>query len=195
MRRWGSLALAIMLSMPAWGFTSAKLDVNTEELKGQADEVVEVNLDGKALQEGSKLLAIRDGISGSVKSVLGGIKGIYRKTYRFAAGNSYEEGAVTSIRSQMTNDGWAPMIDVQDKRQNKGLTVYSFTSTDGTSPNGVTVISTDPGEITVLNLVGDIDLDALADVGATLGMPAMSIATTEIGEPKLPLPPAPKKKQ
>src|SRR5690606_5528657 len=30
MRRWGSLALAIMLAMPAWGFTSAKLDVNTE---------------------------------------------------------------------------------------------------------------------------------------------------------------------
>ena len=177
MRRWGSLALVVMLSTPAWGFTSAKLDVNTEELKGQADEV-----------------AIRDGISGSVKSVLSGIKGVYRKTYRFAAGNSYEEGAVTSIRSQMTDGGWSPMIDVQDKKQNKGLTVYSYTATDGTSPNGVTVISTDPGEITVLNLVGDIDLDALADVGATLGMPAMSIATTELGTPKLPLPPAPKKK-
>ncbi len=182
----------MMLSMPAWGFTSAKLEVDTEELKGQADEVVEVNLDGKALQEGSKLLAIREGIGGSVKSVLSGIKGIYRKTFRFAAGNSYEEGAVTNIRSQMTNGGWAPMIDVQDKKLNKGLTVYSFTSTDGTSPNGVTVISTDPGEITVLNLVGDIDLDALADVGATLGMPSMSIATTELGEPKVPLP---KKKQ
>jgi hypothetical protein len=105
----------------------------------------------------------------------------------------YEEGAVTGIRSQMTDGGWSPMIDVQNKKQNKGLTVYSYTSKDGTSPNGVTVISTDPGEITVLNLVGDIDLDALADVGATLGMPAMSIATTELGEPKLPLPPAPKK--
>ena len=87
------------------------------------------------------------------------------------------------------------MIDVRNKKQNSGLTVYSYTSTDGTSPNGVTVISTDPGEITVLNLVGDIDLDALADVGATLGMPAMSIATTELGQPKLPLPAAPKKRQ
>jgi hypothetical protein len=181
-----------MLSAPAWGFTSAKLDVNTEELKGQADQVVEVNLDGIALLEGSKLLAIREGISGSVKSVLSGIKGSYRKTYRFAAGNSYEEGAVTSIRSQMTDGGWAPMIDVQDKKQNKGLTVYSYTSKDGTS-NGVTVISTDPGEITVLNLVGDIDLDALAEVGATLGMPAMSVATTDLVKPKTPLPPAPKK--
>lgn len=195
MRRWGSLALAIMLAMPAWGFTSAKLDVNTEELKGQADEVVEVNLDGKALQEGSKLLSIREGISGSVKSVLSSIKGIYRKTYRFAAGNSYEEGALTNIRSQMTDGGWSPMIDVQDKKQNKGLTVYSFTSKDGTSPNGVTVISTDPGEVTVLNLVGDIDLDALADVGETLGMPAMKVATTGLTDPKAPLPPAPKKKQ
>ncbi len=191
MRRWGCLVLALTLCAPAWGFTSGKLDVDTEDLKGQADEVVEVNLDGEALEQGSKLLAIRNGVSGSVKSVLGKIKGIYRKTYRFAAGNPYEQEAVSDIRDQMADDGWSPMIDVQNRQQNRGLTVYSYTSTDGSAPNGVTVISTDPGEVTVLNLVGDVDLDALADVGETLGMPAMNLATTEVGEPEVPLPPAP----
>lgn len=192
MRHWGSLALAIVLSVPAWGFTSGRLEVDTQELEAQADEVVEVNLDGEALQEGSKLLSIRSGISNSIKSLLGGIKGIYRKTYRFAAGNEYDEEAVTDIRSQITDGGWAPMIDVQNRKQSKGLTVYSFTSTDASEPNGVAVVSTDPGEITVLNLVGDVDLEALANVGETLGMPAMSIATTDLGEPDVPLPPAPK---
>ncbi len=150
-----------------------------------------MNLDGEALEQGSRLLSIRNGVSNSVKSVLGRIKGIYRKTYRFAAGNPYEEDAVSNIRNQMTDDGWAPMIDVQNRQQNRGLTVYSFTSSDGSGPNGVTVISTDPGEVTVLNLVGDVDLEALADVGETLGMPAMNLATTEVGEPDVPLPPAP----
>lgn len=193
MRYWGSLALAMMLSVPAWGFTSAKLDIDTEELKSQADEVVEVNLDGKTLEEGSKLLAVRSGISNSFKSVLGSIKGIYRFTYRFALGNPYEIDAMENLHRQMTDGGWAPMIDVQNQKENTGLTVYSFTSEDD-APNGITVISNDPSEITVLNLVGDVDLEALATVGETLGMPVMSIATTELGEPIVPLPPAPEDK-
>lgn len=193
MRYWGSLALAMMLSVPAWGFTSAKLDIDTEELKSQADEVVEVNLDGKALEQGSKLLAVRSGISDSFKSLLGGIKGIYRLTYRFTLGNPYEEDAIKDLHRQMTDGGWAPMIDVQNRKESTGLTIYSYTSEDD-SPNGITVISNDPSEITVLNLVGDVDLEALAAVGETLGMPVMSIATTELGEPVVPLPPAPEEK-
>ena len=93
----------------------------------------------------------------------------------------------------MTEGGWAPMIDVQNRKESTGLTVYSYTSEDD-SPNGITVISNDPSEITVLNLVGDVDLAALARVGETLGMPVMSIATTELGEPFVPLPPAPEEK-
>lgn len=193
MRYWGSLALAMMLSVPAWGFTSAKLDIDTEELKSQADEVVEVNLDGKALEQGSKLLAVRSGISNSFKSVLGSIKGIYRFTYRFALGNPYEIDAMENLHRQMTDSGWAPMIDVQNRKESTGLTVYSYTSEDD-SPNGITVISNDPSEITVLNLVGDVDLEALARVGEALGMPVMSISTTELGEPFVPLPPAPEEK-
>lgn len=193
MRYWGSLALAMMLSVPAWGFTSAKLDIDTEELKSQADEVVEVNLDGKALEQGSKLLAVRSGISNSFKSVLGSIKGIYRFTYRFALGNPYEIDAMENLHRQMTDSGWAPMIDVQNRKESTGLTVYSYTSEDD-SPNGITVISNDPSEITVLNLVGDVDLEALARVGEALGMPVMSISTTELGEPFIPLPPAPEEK-
>jgi len=193
MRYWGSLALAMMLSVPAWGFTSAKLDIDTEELKSQADEVVEVNLDGKALEQGSKLLAVRSGISNSFKSVLGSIKGIYRFTYRFALGNPYGIDAMENLHRQMTDSGWAPMIDVQNRKESTGLTVYSYTSEDD-SPNGITVISNDPSEITVLNLVGDVDLEALARVGETLGMPVMNISTTELGEPFVPLPPAPEEK-
>lgn len=195
MRRWGCIALLAMLSVPAWGFTSAKLDIDTEDLKSQADEVVEVNLDGETLQEGSKLLSVRNGINNSVKSVLGGIKGIYRRTYRFALGNPYEEGAMNNLRQQITDGGWAPMIDVQNQTNSSGVTVYSFTSKDSSTPNGITVISNDPGEITVLNLVGDVDLEALATVGETLGMPVMSIATTDLGEADVPLPSAPEKKK
>jgi hypothetical protein len=59
-----------MLSMPAWGFSSAKLDVNTEELKARPMKSSR-SVSTEALQEGSKLLAIHLGISGSVVGVEG----------------------------------------------------------------------------------------------------------------------------
>ena len=184
-----SMALALAVSMPAWGFTSAKLNVDMEDLEGQADEVVEVNLEGKSLEQGSKLLAIREGISGSFRALLGGLKGIYRKTYRFAGGKTYESDSVREIHEKMADKGWSKMVDVQDNAKQEGVTVYSLAEEAGV--NGLTVISTDPGEVSVVNIVGDeVDLEALAEFGEKLCLPAMKIATTELGKQKVALPPA-----
>ncbi len=187
-----SVALALLVSVPVWGFTSAKLNVDMEELEGQADEVVEVNLEGKSLEQGSKLLAIRDGISGSFKSLLGGLTGVYRKTFRFAGGKTYESDSVRHIHEKMAKEGWSKMVDVQDIQKKEGVTIYSYSEDAGVK--GVTVIATDPGEVTVVNIVGqEVDLEALAEIGEKLGLPAMKVATTELGKQKVALPPAPKK--
>ncbi len=182
--------MALAVSIPAWGFSSAKLNVEMDDLKGQADEVVEVNLEGESLEQGSKLLAIRDGISGSFKALLGGLKGVYRKTYRFAGGKTYESDSVKKFHEKMADEGWSKMVDVQDNATKEGVTVYSWAEDKGVK--GVTVISTDPGEVTVVNIVGDeVDLEALAEFGEKLGLPAMKVATTELGKQGPPLPPVP----
>ena len=190
---WGIVALTLALGAPAWALDGAKVNVDLPELKAKADEVVEVNLEGETLERGSRLLAIKDGMSGSVKGLLGGLKGIYRRTYRFAAGQSYEEEPVHAFRQKMSGGGWAPLLNVEDKGKKEAVTVYSYKKEDGES--GVTVVSQDPSEVTVVNIVGDVDLDTLIELGVQMGVPSMHVATTEIEKNKVALPeaPAPKK--
>jgi hypothetical protein len=58
------VGLLLVVSAPAWGLTGAKVDVDLPNLKEKANEVVEVNLEGKSLEDGSRLLAIRQGVVG-----------------------------------------------------------------------------------------------------------------------------------
>ena len=185
MRRYARLAAAaILVAVPSWGFDGAKVDVDLPELKERADEVVEVNLDGEHLERGSKLLAVRKGVSGSVKGLLGGLKGIYRRTYRFAGGKSYEDESVDAFREKMSGEeGWSPLLNVEDKGTKEAVTVYSYSQADGES--GVTVVSQDPSEVTVVNIVGDIDIETLIEFGVQMSGPStMEIATTELEKQK-----------
>ena len=186
--RLATLGLAVFVSAPVWGLTGAKVDVDLPHLKERADEVVEVNLEGKSLEDGSRLLAIRQGVSPSMKSVLNGLKGIYRRTYRFGLGgdSQFVEDDLAPIRQKMTGAGWSPMLDVRDKSTRESVTVYSYM--EGESVAGVTVVSSDPNEVTVVNIVGAVDLDALLELSEEMGLSSMKIATTELEKQKLELP-------
>jgi len=186
--RWG---LFLAISAPVWGLTGAKVDVDLPNLKEKADEVVEVNLEGKALEDGSRLLAIRQGVSGSMKTLLNGLKGIYRRTYRFgvdAVGFADED--VDPIYQKMSGEGWSPVLDVRDKSKRESVTVYSYVENESVA--GVTVVSSDPNEVTVVNIVGDVDLDALIDMSEQIGLPSMRVAkelekkNTSLPQPEFP---------
>ncbi len=189
--RWG---LFLVTFAPVWGLTGAKVDVDLPNLKEKADEVVEVNLEGKALEDGSRLLAIRQGVSSSMKSLLNGLKGIYRRTYRFGVGAvGFADEDVDPIYQKMSGEGWSPVLDVRDKSKRESVTVYSYV--EGESVAGVTVVSSDPNEVTVVNIVGHVDLDALIEMSEQIGLPSMRVATTELEQKKteLPQPQVPKK--
>jgi hypothetical protein len=50
---------------------------------------------------------------------------------------------------------------------------------------GVTVFSADDKEVTVVNIVGPVDLEALSELGKQMGLPAMHLATTDLtAQPK-----------
>ena len=195
--RYAIVLLMLALAAPGWALTGAKVDVDQPDLEQKADEVVQVNLEGKSLEQGSKLLAIRQGVSAPVKSLLSKLKGIYRRTYRFATGSDgYADADVASIHERMTGEGWAPVIVTKDNNKREAVTVYSYT--EGENVSGVTVVSSDPSEVTVVNIVGDdVDLHTLIEAGESFGVPTMQIGSTELEKLKVKLPkkvPPPAKK-
>ncbi len=181
--------MVVLLAVPAWAQSGAQLDMNLHGLEGKADEVVSVNLEGESLNEGRKLLAIRNTVSKPIKELVDGLKGIYVRRFWFGSKKAYDDEDVEPIHQQLQKPGWSPMIAVKVREKDEAVSVYSYTENEALA--GVTVLSSDPQEVTVINIVGAVDLEALAELGRQMGIPAMKLATTEL-PPKKALP-APKK--
>ncbi len=170
------------LVVPCWAQTGPQIDMkNLQALESKAEQVVSVNLEGETLDEGSKILAIRNGVSKSVKELVKGLKGVYLRRFWFGGKKSYEDADVEPIRKELQRPGWAPMIDVKNHNKSEAVTVYSYT--ENNRMTGVAVFSADDKEVTVVNIVGPVDLEALSELGKQMGLPALHLATTDLTTP------------
>ena len=193
----GIVGIAALLSASLWGQSSADLDEKLQNLEAKADQVVSVNLDGKSLALGQKLLGVHRGVGVGVKNLVKGLKRIYLRSFFFARKKSYSREDVAPFRKQLESDGWVQMIDVKDRRKTETVTTV-YTLTENEELAGVTVLTEEPQEVTVVNILGPIDLEALSTLGEQMSIPGMKFATTElpkkkVSEPSLASPsPAPK---
>ena len=182
----GLLVSAFLLAVPGWSQSTsqeqAQLSIDLPELEQRADEVVEINLEGRSLDMGRKLLTLRKGLSRSVKEFVKGLKGVYVRRFWFAHNKAYSREDSDPIRKQLKDDGWVPMIDVRDRQKTETVAVYSYMENEEVA--GVTVVSEEPQELTVINIVGPVDLEALSELGGQLGLPVMNLATRELPKKK-----------
>ena len=147
------------------------------DLEEKADEVVKVNLWGRPLDQAKKLLGLRKNVTASVRSFMNGLTAVYRRTYRFRKQRANEQD-VAPVHRRLAEDGWVPMIETGDRRKPESLSVYSFVEDEQVA--GMTVVSSDPDEVTVLKIMGPVDFEALSAIGSGLGLPVMNVATSEI---------------
>ncbi len=152
-------------------------------LEEKADEVVSVNLEGESLGMGQKLLAVRNGVSKSVTELIKGLKGVYLRRFWFSKKKAYSAEDTEPIRKQLEGGGWVPMIDVRDRQNSESVTVYSYV--ENMEVTGITVVSEEAQEFTVVNIVGPVDLEALSELGEQMGMPVMKLATRELIKEKV----------
>lgn len=147
-------------------------------LEENADEVVKVNLRGRALEQAKKLFGLRKNVTGSVRSFVTGLTAVYRRTYRFRGGGAKRED-VERVHERLAEDGWVPLIETENRRRPDALAVYSYSAEDG-QVAGMTLVTSEPKEVTVLKILGPVDFEALSAIGSGMGLPVMRIATTEL---------------
>ncbi len=187
---WTALALLLIFEptpLPAQYETvgAEQIEMQLDGLEEKADEVVKVNLWGKSLEQGKKLLGLRKNVTSPVSRFLAGLKGVYRRTYRFA-GVKPDREDVEPIYRQLADGGWAPLIETENRKEDSAVSVYSYYKNKEVA--GVTVVSTDPEEVTVVRIMGSVDLEILSDIGKGLGLPIMNVASTELTRKKIDLP-------
>ena len=145
---------------------------NLDHLATKASQTVDVNIDQRLIQLAAKLLSSEDREEAEVKKLVNGLKGIYVKSFEFDKVGEYSTADIESIRSQLRSPLWSRLVNVTSKRDGS-IEVYLMLSGDQIS--GLAVLSTDDKELTVVNIVGPVDLDKLAKLEGQFGIPELEI--------------------
>ena len=143
-----------------------------DHLAAKASQTVDVNLDERLMRIASRVFSDKDTDEREVKKLVAGLKGIYVKSFEFDNDGQYVAADVESIRSQLRAPGWSRLVNVSSRKEGN-LEVYLLLN--GEQIGGLAVLHTDNRELTVVNIVGPVDLDKLAKLEGQFGVPDLEI--------------------
>ncbi|HEY7334115.1 MAG TPA: DUF4252 domain-containing protein [Bryobacteraceae bacterium] len=143
-------ATALLFSMLG---AAQKLNLDFSRLAAQAKEKAEVDLDGAALAALQQKQAI--------KNTLSGVTGVFVRHYEFAAAGAYSDSDLDPLRRQAEGDpAWSRIVSVKESAESTQI----FILKTGVTPGGLLVISAEPKEVTVVEILGTVDLAHLQEV-------------------------------
>ena len=143
-----------------------------DHLAAKASQTVDVNIDERLMRMAAKLLSDKDEDEREVKRLVAGLKGIYVKRFEFDTDGQIAAADVETIRTQLRAPGWSRLVNVTSKKEGV-LEVYLLLN--GEQVGGLAVLHTDDRELTVVNIVGPVDIDKLAKLEGQLGVPDLGI--------------------
>lgn len=160
--------------------------LNFEKLNGletRARDVVEVNIDGKLLDLAKRVMVkTNDADAKKVGQAISGLKGIYVRVFNFENENEYDIRDVEEIRAQLNAPGWERLANVRSKKNNQKIDVYTMFT--GEVMSGVAVVISESKSVALVNVIGPIDLDLLAEMSGKLNIPKIDIEREQSNKPK-----------
>ena len=150
-------------------------------LANKASETVDVKLDERLMQMTARFFTDKDKDEAKIKEVLKGLKGIYVKSFSFEKEGEYSQVEVDSVMSQLTGSTWSKVLTVKSKKDGQNIGVYL--NMVGDQITGLVVLSTEPKELTVVNIVGAIDLGKLSELEGQFGVPDLGIEQDKTKKP------------
>lgn len=170
---WTALAAAIALALPATSLGRApELKVpDFSHLRAKAYETVDVDV-------GGFLLALARAVTKNEREqdpnlrILDDIKSVKVRSYKFDSDDAYSKADVDSVRNQLRSPEWNSMVKIHKRDAQEDVDV--FVCMDEEKACGLAVIATQPREFTVVSIVGNIDIDRLADLEGQFHIPKVS---------------------
>jgi len=147
-----------------------------DHLATRASQTVDVSVDERLIQLAAKIFNDKDEDEAQIKKLVSGLKGIYVKSFEFDNENEYSAADLDTIKSQLREPAWSRLVNVTSKREGN---VEVYVSLVGGTVNGLTVLSAEPKELTVVNIVGPVDLEKLAKLEGSLGIPDLGIKSSK----------------
>lgn len=151
------------------GAQQLQLPPTLEKLASQAEQTVDVTLDGNMLQLAGRFLSDKDEDQAKVKRLLLGLRGIYVRSYEFNKEGEYSQTDLDFIRKQFPKPDWSTIVGVRSRETGDNVDVYFKADADG-QLGGIAVIATEPKTLTIVNIVGKVTPEQLGELGGQFGI-------------------------
>lgn len=147
-------------------------------LQSQATEVVDMTIGAWPLGLVSRLMSSDTPDDAAAKRIIAGLKSVIVRSYEFDKDFVYSRGDVAAIRSQLVAPQWSRLAQVRSRTDNEDVDIY--VAMDQNRISGLAIIATDPRQFTIVNIVGEVQLDQLPALQSQLHLPAGDFALADM---------------
>jgi len=147
---------------------------NLDHLAAKAKDAVDVSLNKDMLQFAGKFLSSKDPDEAKAKNLIGSLEGIYIKAVEFSTDGAWTQADLEQVRSQLRAPEWSRILGVKASEESENVEV--FVRMEAGKVSGIALLATEARGFTVANIVGNISLESLADLGGQFGLPKMQNA-------------------
>jgi hypothetical protein len=170
-RHWWYPLMVLIVLAPAPAFAQgARLQLDgLNHLSERSAEVVDVTIDPAMLQFASGFLSNQKQDEAAMKDLISGLTGVYVKSFEFDRDGVYNDSDVEGIRRQLKTPGWTRLVNIDSKRERELVEMYMWRQ--GEQTGGLAILVAGPRELTVVNIVGRIDLTKLGALQGFMGIP------------------------
>lgn len=108
-----------------------------------------------------------------IKSLISSLKGIYVKSFTYGKDGAYDPTVLDSVRRQLSGGQWSRLLAAKSSGDGSDTAIYLWRN--GDKPGGLAVLSASAREVTLVNIVGNIDLEQLRTLQGKFGVPDLKM--------------------
>jgi uncharacterized protein DUF4252 len=145
-------------------------------LAEKASHVTEVTLDKNMLAFAAKFMDKEDEKDGT-KEMIRNLKGVYVREYEFDKDNSYTAADLEALRKYIQTSEWSSMVKERSKSASEGTDV--FVKLVNGQMEGLFVVDAEARELSLVLILGPIDVDKISSLGGTFGIPKDAVKSVK----------------
>lgn len=139
-------------------------------LHDRAIDSVDITIDGLLLNIAKRFA---DESDDEELKILSDVKSVRVRNFEFDSDGAYSNADIDAVRRQLSAPGWSALVQAHKREPKEDVDVY-ICSEDG-KILGIAVIASDPRSFTIVNVIGNIDIDKLAKLEGQFGIPKVDV--------------------
>jgi hypothetical protein len=148
-----------------------------DHLKGDVTRTVDIDVGPFGLALASWVMDKNDPDMAALRDTLKGCKAVHIRSYEFGSDFEYPRADIDALQSQLSGHGWTSLATVRDRKTKENVDVYIRLEREKVT--GFVMLASAARGLTIVNVVGTVDLAQIQQLRAHFGAPHRKAETDD----------------